>query len=153
MSAKENAKKRKAGIVFGERNGIDLRDEPGDEVNRLSKIVVGAAIEVHSHLGPGHLESAYEEALCMELKLRGIAFERQFPVKIFYKGSLVGESRLDLLVAGLLIVELKACETILPLHRAQVISYLRATGKQLALILNFNVPVLKEGIKRIVLTR
>ena len=89
----------------------------------------------------------------MELKLRGIAFERQFPVKIFYKGSLVGESRLDLLVAGLLIVELKACETILPLHRAQVISYLRATGKQLALILNFNVPVLKEGIKRIVLTR
>ena len=89
----------------------------------------------------------------MELKLRGIAFERQFPVKIFYKGSPVGESRLDLLVDGLLIVELKACETILPLHRAQVISYLRATGKQLALILNFNVPVLKEGIKRIVLTR
>ncbi len=139
--------------MFEERDGMDLRDDPGDEVNRVSKLVVGAAIEVHTHLGPGHSEAVYEAALCIELALRNISFERQFPVILLYKGHGVGESRLDSLVEGLLVVELKSCEAILPLHRAKVISYLRATGKQLGLFLNFNVPMLKDGIKRIVQTR
>ena len=138
--------------MFEVRDGLDLRDEPSDEVNRLSKLVVGAAIEVHRHLGPGHLESAYEEALCVELEIRGIPFERQCPFTLTYKGHPIGESRLDLLVGGLLVVELKACDTLLPIHRAKVISYLRAAGKQLALIINFNVPLLKDGIKRVILT-
>jgi GxxExxY protein len=138
--------------MFEERDGFDLRDEPSDEANQLSKLVVGAAIEVHRHLGPGHLESAYGEALCMELTLRRIPFERQYPITISYKGAPIGESRLDFLVGGMLVVELKACDAILPIHRAKVISYLRATGKQLALIINFNVQALRDGIKRVVLT-
>jgi GxxExxY protein len=156
-SAKENAKKRREHgkgrcVMFEERDGLDLRDEPSDEANQLSKLVVGAEIEVHRQLGPGHLESAYEEAMCIELSLRGIPFQRQYPVPLLYKGHPVGDSRLDLLIGGLLVVELKACEAILPVHRAKAIAYLRASGKQLALILNFNVQLMKEGIKCIVLT-
>jgi len=118
----------------------------------LARQVIGAAIEVHRALGPGFLESVYEEALCVELGLRRIPFARQVAVGVAYKGTAVGESRLDLLVGGRLIVELKAAESLLPIHSAQVLSYLRATGNQLALLINFNVPVLKGGIKRIVLS-
>jgi GxxExxY protein len=118
----------------------------------LSGLVIGAALEVHRSLGPGFLESVYEEALCIELGLREIAFQRQVPVAVEYKGHAVGEGRLDLLVAGRLVVELKAVESILPVHQAQVISYLKATGHQLGLLINFNVPVLKSGIKRIILS-
>ena len=120
--------------------------------SRLSGLVIGAALEVHRSLGPGFLESVYEEALCVELGLREIAFQRQVPVAVEYKGHAVGEGRLDLLVAGRLVVELKAVESILPVHQAQVISYLKATGHQLGLLINFTVPVLKTGIKRIILT-
>ncbi len=127
--------------------------EPSTEIDQLAHSIIGAAIEVHRNLGPGFLESLYEESLCIELRLRGIVFERQKVISVAYKGYTVGESRLDLLVNQCLIVELKAVETILPVHMAQVMSYLKATGCHLGLLINFNVPILKQGIKRIVLSR
>ena len=119
------------------------------EPDPLSGEVIGAAIEVHRVLGPGHLESAYENALAIEFEIRGIAFERQFALPLRYKGNDVGESRLDFLVESELIVELKAIEALAPVHTAQVIAYLKTTAKKRALLINFNVPVLKQGIKRI----
>jgi GxxExxY protein len=129
----------------------DTKTGPGDEVDRLAHEVIGAAIDVHRHLGPGFLESVYEEALCVELRLRGIPFARQVAIDMTYKGHPVGEARLDLLVGGALIVELKAVDALNPIHYAQVISYLRATDKHLGLLINFNVFRLKEGIKRVAL--
>ena len=127
--------------------------EPSDWVDQLARAVIGAAIEVHKVLGAGFLEAGYEEALCIELALRGVAFERQKPIALTYKGQPVGEARLDLLVGGELILELKAVERIHPIHKAQVINYLRATGCQLGLLLNFNVEQMREGIDRIILTQ
>lgn len=127
--------------------------EPDKELDQLAHEVIGAAIEVHRILGPGFLESVYEEALCIELTLRGIPFERQYAISLDYKEHLVGESRLDLLVAGKLIVELKSVDELAPIHFSQVISYLKATSHKLGLLINFNVPILKEGIKRIILSQ
>lgn len=107
-------------------------------------------IEVHRALGPGFFESVYEAALAIELLAGGVPFVRQSAVSVLYKGHGVGEGRLDLLVGSRLIVELKAVEALLPIHTAQVMSYLKATGYHLGL-LNFNVPVLRSGLKRIVL--
>jgi GxxExxY protein len=129
-----------------------MRKEPSQEVDRLARAVIGAAIEVYRVLGPGFLESVYEDALCVELELRRISFARQQPVAVSYKGHEVGEGRIDLLVGGMLIAELKAVEELAPIHSAQVISYLKMTGYQLGLLINFNVPVLKDGIKRIILS-
>jgi GxxExxY protein len=122
------------------------------EVNRLSHDVIGAALEVHRVLGPGFLESVYEEALCAELELRRIPFVRQAPLPIWYKGRVVGEGRMDLLVGDCLVVELKAVEVLAPIHSVQLLTYLRATGHKLGLLINFNVAVLKHGIKRVVLS-
>ena len=126
--------------------------EPDSELNLLANKVIGAAIEVHRLLGPGYLESVYEEALCVELQQQKIAFVRQSPIAVNYKGVKVGEGRLDLLVENRLIVELKAVEALAPIHRAQVISYLKATKLQLGLLINFNAPILKDNIKRIILS-
>ena len=126
------------------------RWEPGVEFNQLTGEVIGAAIEVHRVLGPGLLESVYEEALCVELTLRNVPFVRQPHVELVYKGRPVGKGRLDLLVADKLVVELKAVEALNDVHKAQVISYLKTTGYRLGLLINFNVSVLREGIKRIV---
>ena len=126
--------------------------EPSRALDDLAHAVIGAAIEVHQTLGPGFLEAVYEEALCVELKLRGIPYGRQVSIAVQYKGRAVGEGRLDLLVRDSLVVELKAVETLLPIHAAQVMSYLRATGCHLGLLLNFNVPALRHGIRRIVLS-
>jgi GxxExxY protein len=129
------------------------RNAPKEQPDsQLTERVIGAAIEVHSHLGPGLPELSYEAALCHEFDLRGIRYERQVPVDIRYKGKSVGEMRLDSVVEGKLIVELKACESLNPVHRAQCVSYLRATGHQLALLINFNVAILKDGIKRVILS-
>ena len=122
--------------------------EPSEHVDAICHGVIGAAIEVHRVLGPGFLESVYEEALCVELSLRGIPFARQVPVGVAYKGETVGAARLDLLVDECLIVELKAVEIIAPIHVAQVISYLKATRLALGLLITFNVTVLRRGIKR-----
>ena len=120
------------------------------EIDSLTGQVIGAAIEVHKALGPGLLESAYEECLCRELVLRKIPFERQKDLPIEYKGvNLECGYRLDLVVADKLILELKSCETLQPIHHAQLLTYLKLTGIKHGLLLNFNVPVLKDGIKRI----
>lgn len=119
---------------------------------QLSHNVIGAAIEVHRALGPGLLESAYETCLCHELGLRGLSFQRQVPLPLTYKGvQLDCGYRIDLVVAGELLLELKAVEQILPIHEAQLLTYLRLTGIKLGLLINFNVPVLKQGIIRRVL--
>ena len=125
--------------------------EPSREVDALANKVIGAAIEVHRALGPGYLESIYEEALSIELELRSIPFKRQVSFCLRYKEKEIAEGRLDLLVEDGLIVELKAVDSFAPIHSAQVISYLKATGKNLGLLINFNVPVLKQGIRRLVL--
>ena len=122
-----------------------------DQLNELSSAVIGAAIEVHRQLGPVFPESVYEKALCLELELRHIPFAHQREIKVSYKGRIVGEGRLDLLVSELVIVELKAVEAIAPVHISQVLSYLKATDYPLGLLINFNVKVLKDGIKRLVL--
>ncbi len=120
--------------------------------NDLSYAIIGAAIEVHETLGPGLLESAYEECLCRELTLRQIPFERQRPLPVEYKGvHLDCGYRLDLLVGGLVVVEIKAVEALAPVHDAQLLTYLKLGGWKLGLLINFNVPVLKQGIKRLVL--
>jgi len=121
------------------------------DINDLTGKVIGAAIEVHKALGPGLLESAYEECLCRELELRKFFFERQKELPVEYKGvKLDCGYRLDILVENRLIVELKACESLQPIHEAQLLTYLKLTGIKVGLLINFNVPVLKEGIKRLV---
>ncbi len=124
--------------------------EPDRELDDIARQVIGAAIEVHRHLGPGFLEAVYEEALAVELTVAGVPFLRQVPVSVTYRGKPVGEGRLDFLAGGLLIVELKAVESLSALHRAQVLSYLKATDMSLALLINFNVPLLREGIIRVI---
>lgn len=118
----------------------------------MSNQVIGAAIEVHKILGPGFLESMYEEALIQELVLCGLHVERQKQIEVRYKGFFIGEGRLDLLIEKQLIVELKAVESLLPLHSVQLLSYLKALNLPLGLLINFNVIMLKHGIKRIILT-
>jgi GxxExxY protein len=119
---------------------------------KLTGTILAAAIEVHKQLGPGLLESAYEECLCRELELRGIGFERQKPLPLEYKGvRLDCGYRLDLLVEGRVVVEIKSVEALAPIHGAQILTYLRVAGVQVGLLINFNVPVLKDGVKRFVL--
>ncbi len=121
------------------------------QLNELSGRVIGACIEIHRSLGPGLLESAYEECLCHELSLQGLAFERQRPLPVAYKGiKLDCGYRLDVVVQSQIIVELKAVPELLPVHEAQLLTYLRLSGLNLGLLVNFNVAVLKNGIKRIV---
>jgi len=127
-------------------------EEPSDSLDRLAREVIAAAIEVHRELGPGYLESVYGQALAVELELRGISFEGQKPFSLSYKDRKIGEGRLDFLVDGRLVVELKAVDALAPVHKAQMISYLKATGHRLGLLINFNVSVLKSGLQRIVLS-
>jgi GxxExxY protein len=120
-------------------------------LNEITARIIGAAIEVHIALGPGLLESAYEECLSQELQLRGISFERQKPLPVKYKGARLDCGyRLDMVVEDRVILELKACDSIEEIHKAQILTYLRLSGLKLGLILNFNVPVMKEGIVRVV---
>lgn len=114
--------------------------------------IIGCAIEVHKALGPGLLESAYEECLCHELALSGVRFQRQVDVPLTYKGiALDCCYQLDILVDDSVVVELKAVEKLLPIHEAQLLTYLRLAGKRVGLLMNFNVPVLTQGLKRMVL--
>jgi len=117
----------------------------------LSNVVIGSCIEVHQTLGPGLLESAYETCLCRELSLRNVAFERQRAIPLRYKGVDVDAGyRLDIIVDDVLVVEIKAVEALTPLHDAQLLTYLKLTGISLGLLVNFNVPRLSQGIKRLV---
>ena len=120
-----------------------------NERDPLTGAIIGAAIEVHRRLGPGLVERLYEEALCIELRLRGMRFERQKPLKVDYKGHRIGNYRVDLLVENRVIVELKAVKALLPVHRKQVLCYLRITGVRRGLLLNFNEELLTQGIGRV----
>jgi len=132
---------------FYERSGS--RVDP--ETERLTTMVIGAAIEVHAELGPGMPERSYHRALCRELELRQIPYEYEKPVPLFYKGVEVGLARVDVLVAGRLVLELKAVEAIGEVHKAQCLTYLRLLKLELGLVINFNVLRLKAGgIKRVV---
>lgn len=122
------------------------------ETNELTQKIIGAAIEVHRSLGPGLLESAYEECVARELSSRKIGFERQKQVPLLYKGSTLDCSyRLDFLIEQLVVVEIKAIELILPIHAAQLLTYMRLGRWKIGLLINFHVPVLKQGIQRFVL--
>jgi GxxExxY protein len=127
--------------------------EPDKKIDALTHAVIGAALEVHRHLGPGFLENVYEEALCIELADQGIAFERQKEISVLYKDREIGKHRVDLLIGRLLIVELKTIVEFAEIHKAQVISYLKATRLPLGLLINFNVPILKNGIQRVIYTQ
>ncbi|HLL90741.1 MAG TPA: GxxExxY protein [Tepidisphaeraceae bacterium] len=126
------------------------RFEPDEELNRIAGLVIGSAIEVHRVLGPGFLESHYELALAAEMTRRGLRFVRQPIVSLEYKGELIGDVRLDLLVEGRLVVELKAVDQLTGMNTAQLVSYLKATRNHLGLLINFNVVALKDGIKRVI---
>lgn len=118
-------------------------------INELTHEVIGAAIEVHRKLGPGLLESAYRKCLCRELLLRGIPYKKEEPLPLEYKGiRLEAGYRVDILVAGILVVETKSVEVLAPIHDAQILTYLRLGGWRVGLLINFNVVVLKNGIHR-----
>lgn len=120
-------------------------------INDLSSAIIGAAIQVHRALGPGLLESAYEQCLAHELSLRNLSFERQKGIPVHYKGTRLDCGyRLDFLVNHMIVVEVKAIDTLLPIHQAQLLSYLKLGGWKLGLLINFHVPLLREGIKRVV---
>ncbi len=122
------------------------------EINALSKEIIGAALQVHRALGPGLLESAYEACLAHELATRELRFERQRPIPLTYSGQLIEVGfRADLVVEDAILLELKSVERLQPIHVAQVLTYLKLAGLQLALLINFNVTILQHGIRRVVL--
>ncbi len=121
-----------------------------DDVERMATIAVDAAFAVHSEYGPGLLESAYEACFARELELRGITYQRQLPVPLNYKGTLIEVGfRADIVMEGKLLLELKAVEQVIPVHKAQVITYLKVMRLPLGLLINFNKPLIKDGIERI----
>jgi len=122
-----------------------------EKLNILTEKIIGCAIEVHRNLGPGILESIYEKALCYEFGAIGMRYKNQVVIPIIYKGTNLGEHRIDILVEDEIIVELKAVDRNDPVFVAQVLSYLRLAHKKLGLLINYNVPVLRNGIKRIIL--
>jgi GxxExxY protein len=127
--------------------------EIDEALNIVSERVIGAAIEVHKTLGPGHLEKIYERALSLELDIREIPFERQCGFSTIYKDREIGRSTVDLIVADSVVVELKAAKKIMPAHEAQIISYLKVSRNDLGLLLNFGASTMKDGVERIVYTK
>ena len=128
-----------------------MEAETIEEYNELTHTIIGAALEVHKELGPGLLEAVYEDCLVAELQMRGLRVSRQIKVPIIYKGMEVGNPLiLDILVEDCVIVELKTVQELLDIHSAQLLSYLRLTGKKLGLLINFNNLHLREGLKRVV---
>ncbi len=122
-----------------------------NHLNHLTDQIIGSAIDVHKELGPGLLESAYQICLAIELGQREISYEREVELAIEYKGQNVDANyRLDFVVEDSIIVEIKSVERIIPIHEAQLLTYLRLSGKKLGLLINFNVPLLKDGIKRLI---
>lgn len=127
---------------------------PDAKSTELTSAIIGAAIEVHRHLGPGLLESSYEECLAWELTERGFAIERQARVPLVYKGRALDSAyRLDLLVNNMVIVDIKSVDRLIDLHHAQLLTYLRHTGLEVGLLINFNQSLLRQGVKRVVLTK
>jgi GxxExxY protein len=136
--------------VFSNHRGTEDTEKKLAE-DELTEKIIGCAIEVHRHLGPGLLENAYEECLCRELALQGIGFERQVSLPVEYKGvKLDCGYRMDLVIEGKAVVEIKTVEKLVPLHEAQLLTYLKLSGLRVGLLLNFNTPVLRSGIRRLV---
>ena len=132
--------------AHGDSEKMNLLEE------QLTEQIIGSAIEVHRFWGPGLYEEIYERSLCRELEMRGLAFERQRTLPLLYKGTKVGDNlTLDVCVEKTVVVENKHVKELLPIHRAQLMTYLKLTGCRVGLLINYNVPVLKDGIKRIVL--
>ena len=132
---------------------FDQGDQLDPRLNAISSAVIGAAIEVHRELGPGHEESAYQKAMEVELAARGMSFVRQCPIELTYKGHVVGSGRLDFLVENAVVVEIKSVEKIGRVHFQQVLSYLRVTRFKLGLLINFNVSKLVDGVSRVATSR
>jgi len=129
---------------------MNRRGAETQSFREITEQVIGCCIEIHKQLGPGLLESAYEECLCYELSALGLVFERQKPLPVKYKTvNLDCGYRLDFVIEDKIILELKTVESLLPIHEAQLLTYLKLSGLTLGLLINFNVPVLKNGIKRI----
>jgi GxxExxY protein len=128
---------------------VDEEMEPDPELNHITNAIMGAAIAVHRELGPGHLEAIYGKALAIEFEHRQISYQKELPITLKYRGQVVGTGRLDFLVERLVVVDLKSIEAIGPVQRAQMLTYLRITGRKLGIILNFNVAKLVDGIRRI----
>ena len=146
MERKDSPPRHRDTEKKGENKVVALRADH----DPLSDRVIGLAIEVHRHLGPGLLESAYEECLAYELRKAGLTFDRQRQLPVIYKEiRLAAAYRIDLVVEGRLIVEVKTVERLLPIHEAQLITYLRLSGVSVGLLMNFNTAVLKEGLRRI----
>ena len=135
---------------MSDENDPSWRIEPDAELSALTHAVIGAAIEVHRILGPGLDEGLYERAMCIELGLRKIPFLKQIVVEVGYKGEVIGEKRLDLIIDGRLVVELKAIEALAAVHEAQLHTYLKITKIRLGLLINFNSTLLKDGIRRVI---
>lgn len=132
------------------RSIFPSRKEPSKEADDLAHLVIGIALEVHRVLGPGYLENVYEKAMRIEFEARRVFYENQLKIQVTYKNQNIGQGKLDFLVGKILPVEIKAVSALLPIHQAQLISYLKMTGLQLGLLINFNVPLLKNGIKRVI---
>ena len=131
---------------------VETQGHRGEPRDPRTSPILAAAIEVHRHLGPGLLESAYEECLCHELHLRGLSFQRQVDLPVDYKGLILNCGyKIDLLVQREVILELKSVEKILPVHQAQLLTYMKLANKKVGLLINFNVPLLSQGITRRVL--
>ena len=122
-----------------------------DGNTHITQRIIGCAFEVHRCLGPGLLENVYETALCVELDANEIPFERQVPIPLFYRGEIISEHRIDLIVEDEVIVEVKSVERFAPIHRAQLLTYLRVKSLKVGLLLNFNSATMKSGIQRVVL--
>lgn len=122
-----------------------------ERINALTERIIGAAIEVHRVLGPGLLESMYETAMCIELDDRGVKYSHQVSIPAYYKGRLLGDYRVDFIVENLAVVEIKSVTIVLPVFKAQLLTYMRLTAKRVGLIMNFNSRLMKEGIDRLVL--
>lgn len=120
------------------------------ETNKLTRKIIGCAIEVHRELGPGLLEGAYKAALAIELDCAGLSFQRQLKYPVFYKGKEIGEYHLDLVVENAVVVVIKSAEKFDPIFQAQLLTYLRVTDKRAGLLINFNSRLLRDGIKRII---
>jgi len=129
---------------------ISHRNTEITELNKITERIIGCGIEVHRHLGPGLLESAYEAALCVELGLQGLQYQRQVPIPLTYKGEQIGDYRIELVVEDTVVVENKSVEHHDPLFEAQVLTYLKITGKKIGLLMNFNSRLLTNGIKRLI---
>ena len=128
---------------------VDEDEEADPEWRRLTNSIIGAAIAVHRELGPGHVESVYANALELEFRARSIPYAREHRFKLLYRGEAVGVGRVDFLVEQTVIVEVKSVEVLASIHVAQALSYMKATGKKLGLVINFNAKMLKDGVRRI----